>query len=255
MSTARDHTAMGKRLFSDEELETLASAPPDERSERGAITGYADWIAHTQAWLLESHGLPALSVLNRVTRTFFATVAPMSSEHDTYRDWISVVLAHVYETYGVDDLEAALAHAAERTLLAWMPNDIARPPEKRLMSWVRLLRGHHSELRIEEEDDRFVITQDPCGSCTRQVDDGRYGSPLSLPVVEEWGGPTIYRSHVRVMHQALPRQRIGVPWPVNICPAGLGTGPCTILLYKDPLDPAAADVPTPFWPADAGDPE
>ncbi|MCU1381273.1 MAG: hypothetical protein JWN29_4256, partial [Acidimicrobiales bacterium] len=24
---------MGKRLFSDEELETLASAPPDERSE------------------------------------------------------------------------------------------------------------------------------------------------------------------------------------------------------------------------------
>ena len=55
------------------------------------------------------------------------------------------------------------------------------------------------------------------------------------------------------MHQALPRQRIGVPWPVNICRAGLGTGPCTILLYKDPLDPAAADVPTPFSPAVAGD--
>lgn len=233
---------MGKRLFSDEELAALASAPPNERSERAAITGYADWIAHTQAWLLEAHGAPALSALNQATRAFFATL-PASSEHDTYRDWISVVLAHVYETYGVDDLEAALAHAAERTLLAWLPTDIARPPGKRLVSWVRLLRGHGSELRIEEEGDRFVITQDPCGSCTRQVVDGRYGPPLSLPVVEEWGGPTIYRSHVRVMHQALPRQRIGVPWPVNLCPAGLGTGPCTILLYKDPLDPAAADVP------------
>lgn len=239
---------MGNRLFSDEELAALASAPPDERSERAAVTGYVNWVAHTRAWVLEVHGAPALSALDEATQAFLASVPPTSSEHDTHRDLISVVLAFVYGTFGVDGLEAALAHAAQRTLLAWMPTDIARPPEKRLVSWVRLLRGHHSELRIEEEDDRFVIVQDPCGSCTRQIDDGRYGPPLSLPVVEEWGGPTIYRSHVRVMHQALPREQLGVPWPVNICPAGLGTGPCTILLYKDPLDPAAADVPTPFTP-------
>jgi hypothetical protein len=235
---------MGARLFSDEDLEALASAPPDERSEQAAITGYLDWIAHTRAWVEEEHGPAAAAELDEATDAYVATL-PAASEHDVLRDRISAVLAHVYGTWGVDGLEAALAHAAERTLLTWMPVDVQRPPEKRLVSWVRLLRGHGSELSIAEEDDRFVITQDPCGSCTRQVLDGRYDE---LPVVEEWGGPTIYRSHVRVMHQALPRERLGVPWPVNVCPPGLGTGPCTILLYKDPLDPAAADVENPYWP-------
>jgi hypothetical protein len=44
---------------------------------------------------------------------------------------------------------------------------------------------------------------------------------------------------VPVWHVSLAREVVGVPWPVNQCPAGLGTGPCKVLLYKDPFDPRA----------------
>jgi hypothetical protein len=76
---------------------------------------------------------------------------------------------------------------------------------------------------------------------------------MALAVVEErhpvsWGrGATpIYRTHIPIWHVAMARERIGVPWPVNRCPAGLEVGPCTLLIFKDPLDPAAnAEVPGP----------
>jgi hypothetical protein len=168
--------------------------------------------------------------------------------HDLLRDWVSVLLSHVYESYGVDALESAIRYAGERTLLAWMPSDIARPPAKRLTSWARMLHGHFTSFSLEEDDEKFTIVQDPCGSCTRQIQQGRYEPPLCLAVIREphlvsWGrGDTpVYRSHVPVMHQLMPGEAIGVPWPVNLCPPGLGTGPCRILLYKDPLNPVAAE--------------
>jgi hypothetical protein len=48
---------------------------------------------------------------------------------------------------------------------------------------------------------------------------------------------------------AMARERLGVPWPVNRCPAGLGTGPCETLLFKDPLDTRANT----FVPGAGGD--
>ena len=294
---------MTDRLFTDDELIALARPPAAEldrllrtgatdgvgafatsiqRSWQGAIVGYHDWIAHTQAYLFERHGAPALSRLVPLTGRLLAihpdrdlagggedpsavpeALADLAAAgdvdgvisrfgrwqdeqrrvHDLLRDWVSVLLSHVYERYGVDELESAIRYAGERTLLAWMPSDIARPPAKRLTSWARMLHGHFTSFSLEEDDRKFTIVQDPCGSCTRQILQGRYDPPISLAVVRQphlvsWGrGDTpIYRAHVPVMHQLLPAQAIGVPWPVNLCPAGLGTGPCRILLYKDPLD-------------------
>jgi hypothetical protein len=171
---------------------------------------------------------------------------------DRYCDWLSSLLSEVYRTWGSDELEAVHRYCAERTLLPWMTVDIRNAPEKRLVRWVRMLKGHFSGLRVREDDEKFVIVQDPCGTCTRQILDGRYDPPVNLAVVEEphvvtWGrGSTpIYRTHVPVWHVAMARERLGVPWPVNRCPAGLGTGPCETLLYKDPLDPRAnSQVPS-----------
>lgn len=170
---------------------------------------------------------------------------------DLYRDWLSTLLSTIYRSMGIDVLEAVLRDSAERTILAWMPTDRARAPEKRLPSWARMLQGHFSVLRITEDDEKFTLTQDPCGTCSRQIDQGRYGPPLDLAVVEErhtttWfrGHTPIYRAHVPLWHIALAGELVGAPWPVNRCPAGLGTGACDVLLYKDPDDPrAAAQVP------------
>ncbi len=184
--------------------------------------------------------------------------------HDTYRDVLSALLSTVYREWGPDELEALHRYCAEQTLLPWMPVDIAKPPDKRLVRWARMLKGHFSRLEITEDDEKFVLVQDPCGTCARQVIDSRYAPPVGLAVVEEahpvtWGRGTtpVYRTHVPVWHVQMARERLGVPWPVNRCPAGLGSGPCETLLYKDPYDARAnASVPGPTgdWRAGSDQP-
>ncbi len=303
-------TPAAPRLFSDGELEDLAR-PPDrqlarrlqshpaedvgawaasvERYWQAAVTGYHDWIAETEAYLLGRHGASALSSLVPVTGRLLAVhpdrdVAGAAMEesassvpealaadaaagdvegamarfehwrsercrlHDLYRDWLSALLSHVYRVYGIEELDSALRYAGERTLLRWMPSDVARPPEKRLVSWARMLHGHFTPFTIAEDESKFTFLQDPCGSCSRQILQGRYQAPVCLAIVKErhemtWGrGDTpVYRAHVPVMHQSMSRERLGVPWPVNLCPPGMSTDPCRILLYKDPRDPEAGE--------------
>jgi hypothetical protein len=173
------------------------------------------------------------------------------ARNDVGRDLVSALLSFVYRRHGVDELEAALRRGGNDTLVAWMDTDISRPPEKRLVSTTRMLHGHFTEFRLSEDDEKFIIHQDVCGTCARQIADGRYAPPLDLAVVAERhlvtggrGGTPIYRAHVPVMHVAMPRERIGVPWPLPLCPAGLETGVCDSYLYKDPYNPranAAAD--------------
>ena len=127
-----------------------------------------------------------------------------------------------------------------------MPDDIARDPETRIRTWAGMLQGNFATVRVEEDDDKFVITQDPCGSCGRQLAAGRHPGPFDHatvaevhPITFDRGDVPVYRTHVAVMHFLVPEARIGVPWPVVACPRGTVAAPCRIHLYKDPLDPAA----------------
>ena len=257
-----------------------------ERSFVGTVTGTRNWITHTLAYIAQERPAEELAKLIAATQQFFAVypdptgagtgdddsvaglIADLAARgatddalarfdrmeerwrrlQDLHRDWLSTLFSTIYRDVGLDVLEAALRHGAERTIFDWMPTDMARAPEKRLPSWARMLQGHFSVLRIEEDDEKFTLIQDPCGTCTRQIEQGRYGPPLDLAIVEEkhtttWGrGHTpIYRAHVPLWHIALAGELVGVPWPVNQCPAELGTGPCPVLLYKDPMDPRAFD--------------
>jgi hypothetical protein len=101
--------------------------------------------------------------------------------------------------------------------------------------------GNFASITVDEHDDRFVITQDPCGTCTRQVTDGCYRPPVDLAVVHErcpltfgQGDMPVYRTHVAVMHYLQPLERLGVPWPAIECPVGVNAGPCRVTIYKDP---------------------
>ena len=170
---------------------------------------------------------------------------------DLHRDWISALLSDIYRNHGPDQLEGILRYCGTQGLIGSIERHIRRSPQERLVDFVRLLHGHFTELSLSEDDRKFTITQDLCGTCSRQILDGRFGPPLNLAVVEEphavtWGRgtTTIYRSHIPIWHVQMARERIGVPWPVNQCPHGLDAGVCRILLYKDPYDPAAeTEVP------------
>lgn len=259
-----------------------------EREHHGQHERYLDWVATILETALERHGREGLRLLTARTLSYFAAYpgvdpvrdrppAPMAaaiaeaagrgdaatalaifdrreaewrSAIDVLRDWLSALLSEVYTRYGADELAAFHRRRGEDALRGLM-SDLDRPAGERLVNLVHLLQGHFTDLDITEDDEKFTIVQDPCGTCARQVADGRFAAGLGLAVVTDehpvtWGGrpTTIYRTHVPIWHVEMAGERIGGPWPVNRCPSGLDAGACTILLYKDPRDPVAgAQVP------------
>lgn len=161
--------------------------------------------------------------------------------HDLYREWTSLLLSHVYREYGVDALEKCLRDSSEKRWMPWMMEDITHDAKQRLRDWVTLLLGNFATLRIEEDDNKFTLFQDPCGSCGRQIRQGCHKPPLDLAIVKEKhpisfmeGEVTVYQAHIAVMHTIMPIERIGAPWPAIHCAKGATGGPCEIYLYKDP---------------------
>lgn len=186
----------------------------------------ADGITEIVARALSGDADGALAELDRWQ-------ADLLRRHDLAVDRVAAALTFVYREMGVDELEACLRHCGARTLLAWMPHDLARPLDVRIRHWVRLGLANFATLRAEETDDEIVLVQDPCGTCSRQVLQGAYGPPLDFAVVTEphpitWqrGDTPVYRTHVAVMHDLMPREAIGEPWPRIECPAGVTAGPC-----------------------------
>ncbi|WP_327010511.1 hypothetical protein OHA72_26570 [Dactylosporangium sp. NBC_01737] len=255
-----------------------------EREHHGQRERYLDWVTTILDTAVERHGREGLRVLVGRTLAFFAAypgVDPVRDEApasmvaevaeaaargdadgalavfdrreaewrcaiDVLRDWLSALLSQIHAGHGPDELEAFHRRRGEDALRGLM-NDIDRPAGERLVNLVRLLQGHFTDLVVSEDDEKFTIVQDPCGTCARQVIDGRFAAGLGLAVVTDehpvtWGGrpTTIYRTHVPIWHVEMARERLGVPWPVNLCPPGLDGGTCTILLYKDPRDPSGA---------------
>jgi hypothetical protein len=257
-----------------------------DRAHRGSVEGYHAWAASTVRHVLETHPDDAAGLFDALRHFHVAypgiqvdlatspettpddVVAPANAGHDAAalaawdrltdewrsrndqgRDLVSALLSFVYRTHGPDGLEAAIRRGGADTLIGFLDTDIARPPEKRLLSTTRMLHGHFTAFTLTEDDEKFTILQDPCGTCSTQIADGRYGAPLGLAVVTEEhavtggrGDTPVYRTHIPVMHVLMAREKIGVPWPLPMCPAGLGTGPCPSHLFKDPRDQRGNEV-------------
>lgn len=162
--------------------------------------------------------------------------------HDLRVDRVSAMLTSIYREYGTDDLEASLRATGDATLLARLERDVERDIRDRVRRTVVGLGGNFATLTVEEFDDEVVITQSPCGTCGRQLERGCYepDGPLAvvaeaLPLTFGRGDTPIYRCHVPVMHEIVPRERIGIPWPVIECPPGREVGPCRVRLAKSPF--------------------
>src|SRR5262249_26773733 len=267
------------RLLTDEELAELSRSPVDrhrralvggapaqadaiaaaaERSWRRSVDGYAVWRDLTVAFVTDAIDAHAGAAAAAAFTTaydgwtpwpgvcdpddgFAAIAARWRNEHDRGLDAVCAQISHVYRTHGIDVLEQSMRTVGDATLLAWMPRDIERPPEVRIHSWAAMLHGNFAEFTIDEDEEKFVITQEPCGSCGRQLECDAFPGPLdhalvaeAHPITFERGNVPIYRTHVAVMHFLVPEERIGVPWPVVACPRGSVAGPCRITLYKDP---------------------
>jgi len=241
-------------------LETWAATIVDFLSQRGGVRAVTGAVAAMSPVILEDRhgptGGPDVDTVVAVAATgdrdatlaaWDELAAAVRFRHDVLLDVVCVLLSHVYRTDGVDALHDCLRHTGDHMLLSWMPQDVAQPPEVRVRNWAKMTKGNFATISVTEDDDRFVITQDPCGTCGRQIIDRGYPGPLDLAVVDEddqlltqgHGGVPVYRTHIPVLHVELPRERRGTPWPVVRCPSGLKASPCQIVLFKDPDDPRA----------------
>ncbi|MGB3437655.1 MAG: hypothetical protein WBA97_02785 [Actinophytocola sp.] len=157
------------------------------------------------------------------------------------RDTVTALLTLVNSTYGTEGLHDCLRYATDVIWAPRMAGDLARPPEVRLASWAEKMSvGHNGGVSVVEEEDRWVFTLDPCGSCGRQILDGRYAAPWHLGVVGDRhpisflrDDITVYQAHVAVAHTIVPIERVGAPWPAMRC-AGLAATPCELVIYRDP---------------------
>ena len=248
----------------------------------GVMVGLRTWVATILAFVAETSGIDGLTAALHAEAPFLqraAVSAPPATaddisahaaggsgdeairqwdalesyyriHHDWWVDRVSVLLSHVYRTQGVDGLERSLRSTGRDFLLPWMPFDIQHPPRRRLRVWIETAKGNMSTIGgIEEDDEKFTITMDPCGSCGRQVAEREYPGPYDLAVIAEdhplsfgHGGTSVYRSHVAVIHHLIPLEQRGVPWPVIHCPGPRQGGPCRTFLFKDPDNRAAVDL-------------
>jgi hypothetical protein len=247
----------------------------------GVMVGLRTWVATILAFLADASGVEGLAAALRDEAPFLraAGVAPppvtpdaiiagaggppaetvagwdeLESYYRVHHDWwvdrVSVLLSHVYRTLGLEELERCLRVTGRDFLLPWMPYDIVHPPRRRLRVWVETAKGNMSTIAgIEEDEEKFTITMDPCGSCGRQVAERAFPGPYDIATVEEdapvtsgHGGISVYRAHVAVIHHLIPLEQRGVPWPVITCPGPREGGPCRTYLFKDPDNRAAIDL-------------
>ena len=176
------------RLLTDDQLAELGRPPPERQrcaAWRRGVDGYGVWRDLTVAFLTDRFGTaagrrprPPCTPTSRRPGSPGPTprgptdeelASRWQAEHDRGLDAVCALISHVYRAHGIDVLEQSIRAVGEQTLLAWMPRDIERPPEVRIRTWAAMMHGNFAEITVTEDDEKFVITQDPCGSCGRQL--------------------------------------------------------------------------------------
>lgn len=159
---------MNERVFTQQELEDLAMLPLD-KLKNAIIAGETE---------------KALSLADELYNGF-------TFLHDGYFCWISGLLTHIYNKYGVEAVEEAEreAHTLE--------GKIAFPPlgemsfKEVVQHTAKALHGHvHQPMTIEEDDKKVIITVDPCGSGGRLIEKGAYEAgfaKIKEPCNLTWG--------------------------------------------------------------------
>lgn len=184
--------------------------------------------------------------------------------HDRDVDYISGLMNEVIQRLG----EPALGDMYDAILIPWFTErysqfDTDRHPWAEAMVLnLRLafeaMRGHlcgpgrRGDVEMEEQDDRYVLRFDPCGSGGRQVRGDeiegtppRREPPYSWPLTQEpavWNhfepGVCAYCAHCVLLTEVMPMRAFGYPVravdPPRRTPPGVAPEKCSWTVFKDP---------------------
>ena len=172
--------------------------------------------------------------------------------HDAYLRWVTGLLDRIYKRWGENEAIEALRDSTQvfSVPLARMKTTIieAGGVEAWMEIFVDFMRQHsmYPNVTIEEDDEKFIITMQPCGSGGRLIDAGAYEGPFGYAKIKEAGCHTWGEKDVPIYCAHCPwAQEI---WPVTEAGEGGQThihaspfpkkpgDPCIHYVYKDPKD-------------------
>jgi hypothetical protein len=158
--------------------------------------------------------------------------------HDFYRDWLTDLFSHVGRRYGDEDLSQAMQDTVRRFTRRLRERYEGKTPRRRMEVLLAGLRGHLHPMKIVEDDEKFTLICDVCGSGGRQILDGLYDGPDGLLRVKEpqamtFGRPDfpVYCVHCYFANEA-PLNEDGSP--MFVCEPSVNPGhePCRITIEK-----------------------
>jgi len=226
-----DYDMLGRPLRVDEPIEELGISTYDRLREaiKAGDTGTAlELVDYVQ---IEGKGL-----------------------HDLYCDWVYALLTWISEHNGEETLLEVLEYSKAKTGAAMFDQIKGLKTRKQLVQWyTEAMRAHHSGpgakgiIDVREEEDRFVISCNPCGAGgrMRRGDDktpARTEEPFNFGTTEKaypwaWGKENVsyYCLHCSVWHEYMAMRATGVPTRlVADYDADNPDAPCTMYFYKDP---------------------
>lgn len=222
--------ALGRKIRTDDTVEELGRSSYDvlrdlirEGKTREALD-FVDYVQHEFKWL-----------------------------HDLYNDWTYADLDYVAKTYGEEEIPKMLRHAREVLMKSAYRGQGEITALDNLRVFAEGLRAHRcgpgetGNIRIWEEQDRFVIELDPCGAGGRQRRVGqldgippRTGEPFNLGTTQKpypwsFGKKNVpyYCVHCCFWHEVMMIERFGFPSKI-VDYQDDPQAPCRWYFYKKP---------------------
>ena len=202
-------------VFSDEELEMLGARTLDVLLE-AIEAGDGDKAA-------------------KLAKRMYAEFQGM---HDFYRDWLTDLFSHIGWEFGDKTLASAMEGTVARFTRRLGPRYQGKSPRRRMEVLCAGLRGHLQPMKIEEDDEKFTIISEVCGSGGRQVKDGMYEGPEGLLKVKEpqpmsFNRPDfpVYCVHCYFANSA-PLNEDGSPMFICEPAEDIGNQACRMIIHK-----------------------
>ena len=152
---------------------------------------------------------------------------------------MATLFNYTYKEFGDEALEGLFRHAADgqrQGFDKWEGMSV----EDFVRTTAFLLNSHLGTLRVEEDAEKFTITQDACGSGGRMLRDGLYeGEKPELLRITKAQPMTfgrenfpVYCAHCAVWNAILPTEWYGrIHWAFT--PPPTPHAPCVLRVYKD----------------------
>lgn len=173
--------------------------------------------------------------------------------HDLMCDWVYATLDFIARSFGEEAIYDALRHAGEKIRRPYLEHAAKLTVEERVYLQAEGMRSHRSgpgeigEILIVEEEERYVMSFNPCGSGGRMRRTGqldnlppRTGPPYSfgktsIPYPWSWSksGVPYYCLHCCVWSEIQAIEWIGFPFRITDYQDD-PEKPCRFLFYKQP---------------------